>query len=610
VPLAKDDHRVGGEQSRDLGRILTSVCLWVPVTWIGAMLLLLWQHWVLVRAFVLSDTDDNMRMMQVRALLHGQGWFDLRQYRMDPPFGANIHWSRLVDLPIAGLILLLRPLVGGANAEQVAAALAPMLPMGLAILAIALIARRLIAPKALLIGLLFLACAHATIGMWVPMRIDHHGWQLAFLALTMLGVTDPDKRRGAVLAGLSSAASLTIGLEMLIYLAVAGAVMGLRWVRDGRGDALAAYGASLSGGCAAGFLLFASYANRAPVCDALSPVWMSTMVLAGGLCLALALLRLRGWPGRLALAALAIAILAGAFIWSWPQCLTGRLEGVSPLAEELWLSRVREARPIFVQSTNTIVTFVMLPIGGLIGYVVMLWHSRRDPERLIDWASLGALGAAGMGLLLWQTRMGPAAALLAVPGAAGLAWLVLITVYKSRYMLVRVLGTVLGFFLISGVGVQVATVQLLAHSQKDQAENNSPRSKAINRANARCPMMAYLKPVALQPKGYVLTFVDLGPRLITVTHHDAVAGPYHRNYPAIVDVMETFLGSADGAHTMVRRRHIDYVLICPSMSESTNYSVRAPNGFYAQLARGQVPAWLSPIKLPKDSPFIMWRVTG
>ena len=59
-----------------------------------------------------------MRMMQVRGLLHGQGWFDLRQYRLNPPFGANIHWSRLVDLPIAGLILALRPLLGGAGAER------------------------------------------------------------------------------------------------------------------------------------------------------------------------------------------------------------------------------------------------------------------------------------------------------------------------------------------------------------------------------------------------------------------------------------------------------------------------------------------------------------
>ena len=32
-----------------------------------------------------------------------------------------------------------------------------------------------------------------------------------------------------------------------------------------------------------------------------------------------------------------------------------------------------------------------------------------------------------------------------------------------------------------------------------------------------------------QPKGMVFTFVDLGPRLITVTHHDAIVGPYHRN---------------------------------------------------------------------------------
>jgi hypothetical protein len=35
-----------------------------------------------------------------------------------------------------------------------------------------------------------------------------------------------------------------------------------------------------------------------------------------------------------------------------------------------------------------------------------------------------------------------------------------------------------------------------------------------------------------------------------------------------------------------------------------------PNGFYAQLERGQVPNWLQPINLPKDSPFKMWKVTG
>ena len=49
-------------------------------------------------------------MMQVRALIAGQDWYDLRQHRLNPPFGADIHWSRLVDLPIAGIKLALAPL--------------------------------------------------------------------------------------------------------------------------------------------------------------------------------------------------------------------------------------------------------------------------------------------------------------------------------------------------------------------------------------------------------------------------------------------------------------------------------------------------------------------
>ena len=75
---------------------------WVVVlVWLGFATYFIAERWTAIHAFALGDTDDNMRIMQVRALLHGQGWYDLRQYRLDPPWGANIHWSRLVDLPIA-----------------------------------------------------------------------------------------------------------------------------------------------------------------------------------------------------------------------------------------------------------------------------------------------------------------------------------------------------------------------------------------------------------------------------------------------------------------------------------------------------------------------------
>ena len=100
----------------------------VLLVWLSFCCWLVYGAWNNIRWFALGDTDDNMRIMQVRALLHGQGWYDLRDYRMNPPFGANIHWSRLVDLPIAGLILGLRPFLGGAGAERWAVAIAPMLP--------------------------------------------------------------------------------------------------------------------------------------------------------------------------------------------------------------------------------------------------------------------------------------------------------------------------------------------------------------------------------------------------------------------------------------------------------------------------------------------------
>ncbi len=128
------------------------------------------------------------------------------------------------------------------------------------------------------------------------------------------------------------------------------------------------------------------------------------------------------------------------------------------------------------------------------------------------------------------------------------------------------------------------------------------RLQAVGRANGRCPTLAALRPIARQPRGYVLTFLDLNPRLIAVTHHDGVAGPYHRNEAAILDLVRVWRGSAENARQMVARRGIDYVLICPGLSESTMYSSGAPKGFYTQLAKGEVPAWLQPIPLPKGSP--------
>ena len=134
------------------------------------------------------------------------------------------------------------------------------------------------------------------------------------------------------------------------------------------------------------------------------------------------------------------------------------------------------------------------------------------------------------------------------------------------------------------------------------------RDRAIGQANRLCASMWGLHPIALMPKGRIMSFVDHAPRIITLTHHDAITGPYHRNAEQIVDVMLFWRGTPDNALATVRKYRSDYVLSCPMASSSTIFMAEAPKGFYAQLEKGQVPAWLERVPLPEGSPFKMWRV--
>ena len=586
-----------------LGLLLDRHWKWVVlVAWLLFCAWYVFDRWTNIRWFMLGDTDDNMRMMQVRGLLAGQDWFDLRQHRLSPPVGADIHWSRLVDLPLAGLILALRPFLGGAAAERWAIGLAPLLPYLLLIVSTSLTVRRLIDPRAYPLALAALIYAGSTNGMFMPARIDHHGWQLAFLALAVSAVADPKRIRGGLTLGLATALSLTVGLEMLIYLALLGAATVLWWIIDREErERLGAYAVALAGGTAVGFLLFASYANRAAVCDALSPVWLSDALLGGALLYALAWLSPADWKRRLALAAAAGAAVALFHAAMWPHCLS-RLEGVSPEVYQLWLSHVREARPVYRHGAQVATLILALPITGGIGWLLLIWWNRADRKTLRRVAAAALPGFAATALLFWQTRTGPAAQMLALPGAAALVWLLVPLLWRSKSSIVKVFGVTV--VVVAGLGAAVPFGTRFVPLKK-----RTEREVAIERANRLCASLWGMRPVALQPRGIVFTFVDLGPRLITVTHHDGIIGPYHRNGQQIADVMNAFRGTEAQAKALITKYRSDYLLTCPNSSTTTIFLSEAPQGFYAQLQRGQVPAWLTPVALPKDSPFRMWRVS-
>ncbi len=577
----------------------------IVITWLLFVTVKLSLSWVNVEALALGDTDDNLRLAQVRAWLGGQGWYDLVQHRFDPAHGGgNIHWSRLVDLPIAGLILLLQPLLGGADAERLAVAIAPQIPLLLLMFSLALTMKRLVHDKAWPLPLIGLLTAYSTIGMFAPLRIDHHGWQLAFLALAISGMADPQRRRGGAVLGLASGLSLAIGLEMLIYLALLGGATVLLWVSDrDQRDRLAAYAASLVAATGAAFLIFASEANRQAVCDALSPVWLSDAAVGGAAMLLLSRLKLESWRSRLIAAMAAGAALAGFHAIAWPNCLE-RLEGVSPEATALWLDHVREAKPFYRHSWRIAATAVALPATALFGWGLLIWRAWRqgpDGQDLLRRTMAVALPAvAGLALLFWQTRAAPAAQMMALPAATSLVVLIVAPWLRAPELwkhLAAILLAVLAFGAAVPVGLKLVP-----------GERSDPARMRVAKANRTCPSMAALAAINAQPRGTVFTFIDLGPRLIVATQHDAIGGPYHRNDRAIADVMKAFRGDEAQAHRIITEYRSDYVLICPDMSTATIFMSEAPGGFYGQLARGKVPAWLEPVELPDNSPFKMWRV--
>jgi len=586
--------------------------------WLGVAAFYLEMRAENIRWFALGDTDDNMRYLQVRDWLAGQGWFDLRQYRLDPPDGANIHWSRLVDLPIAGLMLLFRLFMDAGQADRWACAIAPLIPLLPLMLGLGFIARRLSRPGsgAWIIAALAPLGAPMGLAMFMPLRIDHHGWQLALTVTMLAGIVDPKWVRGGLVAGLSSALSLAIGMEMMVYLAGAGALIALRWVfKEGAARRMTPYALALGGGTALCFLVFASNANRAPVCDALSPVWVATMGGAAGGMLLLTLLPLTGWRQRLIAGMIVGGIVGGFAFASWPQCFTSAYQ-IDPQLERLWLSHIREAKPITAQSLSAAIPMIALPLGGALAALIGCFAARADRERLWAWGTVALMTLFALGLMFWQIRAGPAAQLLAIPAIAWAGWKALEHLGRGsapqRVAALAAVAIVGLLFQGSLIYPQLQRIGLVAPAAPvtAQAKARSARLARINRANARCRTQPALAPLDRLPAATIMTLVDLGPRIIATTHHSAIAGPYHRNGKAIMDLHHAYDGNAAAFLDTARRHGASYFLLCPDFPEGTVYRARSPGGFYARLERGDIPGWLEPVTLRSGSalPYTLYRI--
>lgn len=520
----------------------------------------------------LPDTDDVMRLQQIRDWLGGQPYTDLFQHRLGPPPGLVMHWSRVADLVPAAVILALTPLLGAQTATIAAVIVSPLLLFAAALALIATIARALgtSGPVAAILA----ALAYPATTIFLPGRIDHHALQMVLLLALVRACMGSGSLRSGAVAGAATALSLAIGMETAPLLAIGGAALAIGWWRDTAGAQarMAGYATALTLVLAAESVLFRSNGWAYPACDGFTAtLWRAAQIVA----LVPAALALAGFATRARGPRLAVLLVAGGAagalaLWVSPGCLSP-YEKVDPLLARLWLAHVAEAQPLFRAPAWHGIAYAGLLSVGLATGGWMVWR-----RRSADWAVLFAVQLSAFAITLLQLRGAYAGALLAAPALAA-------AIDAARHR--GPLPLALAWFASAGILYPFIGDAMMPPSAKAKTTAATPA----------CTAPAGIARIAALPPGTVVAPIDLGAYVLAASRHRVLAAPYHRNTQGNRAMYELFLSPPTQAEALARRWGVDYVAICPDSFDELGPTGSDPHRLAGALRSGHIPAWLRPL---------------
>ncbi|WP_428631706.1 hypothetical protein [Sphingopyxis sp.] len=585
------------------------------ILWTAMSLIAIIVSWHAIVMLDLSDTDDAMRMAQVRDLLAGQSWWDLSQYRVNPAGGGVLmHWSRIVDAPLALGILILEPLFGQIMAERIVMTLWPPM-LGAALCAACALGYRNLSDWRIAYAVpLFLIMAGFIVMQFRPLRVDHHGWQILLAMLIMAQALRPPSWQAGLWGGLFGAALLSISIEGLPIVALFAALAALRWALHARTadrDRLCGFLGALAGGA----ILF-QFVTRGPVgligtwCDSLSAPYMAAFVAAAAATFAAA----RANPGaawiRFFLLGAAGLAAAGALLWAEPRCANGPFASLDPIVVQYWYRHVLEGQPLWVSKPHDAIHVLIPSLVGLVGSV-LAWRDCGAPVDRRNWATVIAalLGAAALSLLVMRSVS--TAHLFALPGCAWLGLRIWARARTISSLVPRILASAaaaLTLPLIGSTAVAAALTMIIPSLQADEDAAVETAAAAANPYQSTCLDPAAVAALNRLPTTTILTPIDLGAPVIFWTRHSVVATPHHRNKDAMADSIRAFAGDPAKAEALVRKNGATLIVFCPTANDLGQYRRARKDALAAQLYAGKAPTWLAAVPVASRAGLSVWRV--
>ncbi|NPD16309.1 hypothetical protein HOY34_14005 [Xinfangfangia sp. D13-10-4-6] len=584
-----------------------------------------------------ADNDDLLRMVMVRDWLAGQSWFDTQQYRLLPPEGVSIHWSRYIDAAIGGIISLAALFMSMPVAEHVALIAWPTILMVLLLLLNGFGSRATLGDVGAVGAMLCVFFWTKLAGFeFAPGRIDHHNVQILAMTALIFSLIWPQKSARcqvlAALAGaLASALSLAVGLEMLPVLLLIWGIAGLRFAfgAAGAGRWLLTFALSLAVFAPlmmAGQIPAAAWAIR--YCDALAPPMLS--LLAVGVVVSAVPVLLGQWLRGPGLRILAMVALLALGLWLAAPllgpCLSGPYGAMSPEARAVITTRIGEAQPALSVAIERGVSFDFLLLYILVLMPVVTlqaWFVRRRLGAALGFALVVMLAIGWLGLLasLGQIR----AITLGTPAIPFLTGFALWHLTRGGQetpgrggLLAVFLGT-----LLMAVPTEVmkpvrkAFAAVVSGSGEAMPESSDDISRVANDAGSPaepgeptptiglCRTAETMAELRSLPPSLIAETTNLGMPLLYFTRHSATAAPYHRSGDSFWNGVEPFEAGAE-MQKMLRKSGADYVILC----RQQDYA-HSDMHFAQSLLDGETPAWLIPVDPSgkgKDSQLVVLQV--
>lgn len=541
--------------------------------------------------FAAMGNDDIMRLVVVRDLVAGQGWFDTTQYRIVPPDGLSLHWSRYIDAPLAAIIMALSKIVPMDTAEQLTTVIWPTLIMLVTLGVVGFGTRRVFGQTPAVFAILCLVLWPLTADVhMLPGNLDHHNVQLLLSFILIFGVIWPSSSAASgVIAALAAALSLAVGLESLLFIVIAGLVL---VVRAAHGQfsgirQLVAFCVTLMVASVVLWLGQVGPSGRLAMrCDQLGIPILGLVAVAT--CASLLPLtfyeRIPRAGFRLGLTA-SLTFIGIAMIWpTLDACFAGPYGNLSEQLQAHISSKIVEALPALTYSVSyptPAIIFLLPPLAALILGGVY-WTAAADDD--MHQTALGILLVfclAGVAVVFYQMRTVIMVAAV-IPMIAGVVLTRMVNDYLATRDLTRGLGMLFAAAAFIAPGVYAQTLQPLLPKTTASATGEI----------AECRSYASLKSLNALPPAVLMTHANLGPSVIWATHHAASGAPYHRSAAALTNGMLVLGMPEQEMKAHIQATNATHLHLCAN----TDYA----NPFARDLSNGGGADWLERVPIADD----------